>query len=115
MPYPGVTLASLRRQLNALTRKYARLIAVAHLTPVTDRIAELWNIAIDKKKPKPDPVSCIRKIADAGFRVTTFKDLHIYLKDCRYYNWFPAAQEIANHLFPPGEQIDLSVVLPSIF
>ena len=50
MSYPGITLASLRRQLNALKRKYARLLAVAHLKPVTDQITELWNIAVAKER-----------------------------------------------------------------
>ena len=115
MSYPGITLASLRRQLNALKRKYARLLAVAHLKPVTDQITELWNIAVAKEKPKPDPISCIKKIADAGFRITSLKALHIYLKDCRYYNEFPDAQEIAARLFPPGKKINLSAVLPAIY
>lgn len=115
MSYSGITLASLRRELYALKRKYARVFAVAHLKPVTDHIAELWNIAVAKKKPKPDPIFCIKKIADAGFRITSLKALHIYLKDCRYYNEFPDAQKIAARLFPPKKKVNLSAVLPDRF
>ena len=53
-----MTLSQIRRELEALKRKYARVIAVAVLRPVADRITRLWEIAVAKKQPKPDPVGC---------------------------------------------------------
>ena len=77
--------ASLHPQREALERKCASQLAVYRLRPVVDQIAELWNIAVAKKQPKPDSLTCVRKIADAGFRLPTFTALHTYYKDCRKY------------------------------
>ena len=55
------TISSLRRQVEALKRKYARVIAAAVLKPVADKIVNLWDIATAKKQPKPNPLLCVRK------------------------------------------------------
>ena len=112
---PGITLNSLRRQFEALKRKYARVIAAAVLKPVADEIVSLWDIAVSKRQPKPDPLTCVQKVAKAGFRLQTFKDLHIYIEDCSRYGGFPDAWEIINKLLPPSEKINLSAVLPNRF
>ena len=91
----GITISQIRREIKALKRKYAREIAAAVLSPVVDQIVELWNIALAKKLPKPDPLSCVQKVVKAGFRFQTFKALHGYLEDCRYYNYFPRPR--SNH------------------
>ena len=111
----GVTISQIRRQIEALKRKYAREIASAVLSPVVDQIVELWNIALAKKLPKPDPLSCIRKVVKAGFRLQTFKALHGYLEDCRYYNYFPDPEVIIQKVFPPGRKVELAAVLPGRF
>ena len=110
-----MTIYQLRRQFETLKRKYAHVIARACLRPVANQIIELWNIAVAKEKPKPDPISCVKKVVDAGFRITSLKAFHIYMKDCRYYDEFPDAREIADRLFPPGKKINLSGVLPGLF
>ena len=112
---PGITIASLRRQFEALKRKYARVIAAAVLKPIADRIVRLWEIAVERKQPKPNPLLCVRKVADAGFCLQTFKDLHIYVDDCQRYGGFPDADEIINKLLPPGVKVNLSAVLPNRF
>ena len=115
MAYEGLTVAPIRRQFEALKREFAHKIAVAHLKPVANRITELWNIAIAKKQPKPTPMSCIRKVTDAGFRLHNFNMLHGYLDDCFSYDWFPNPVEIIDKLFPPGKNVDLSAALPEIY
>ena len=109
------TLSSLRRQIEALKRKYAREIAAAVLEPVADKIVNLWDIATAKNQPQPSPLICVRKVAEAGFRLRTFKALHGYIEDCRYYGRFPDADEIINKLLPPKQRVELSVVLPDRF
>ena len=109
------TLSSLRRQIEALKRKYAREIAAAVLEPVADKIVNLWDIATAKKQPKPDPLLCVRMVVKAGFSLHTFKALHGYMEDCRYYGGFPDADEIVNRLLPPKQRVELSVVLPDRF
>ena len=123
---PRITLASLRRQFEALKRKYARVIAAAVLKPVADHIVRLWEIAVSKpapypdtgKQPVPDPVDCVRIVSDAGFRPTTPKTwnaLHGYIDQCQRYRYVPDADEIIEKLLPPGKKISLSVVFPKRF
>ncbi len=109
------TISSLRRQIEALKRKYAREIAAAVLKPVANQITRLWEIAVAKKQPKPDPLDCVQKVAQAGFRLHTFKALHGYIEDCRRYGGFPDADVIVNKLLPPKQRVELSVVLPDRF
>ena len=56
------SISQLRRQFEALKRKYARVIAAAVLKPVADQIVNLWDIATAKKQPKPNPLLCIQKV-----------------------------------------------------
>ena len=81
MRHSPTTLSQLRREVEAIERKYARVFAAAILKPVTNQITELWAIAVAKEQPKPDALSCVRKVVAAGFRLHTFTALHIYLKD----------------------------------
>ena len=60
------TLSSLRRQIEALKRKYAREIAAAVLEPVADKIVTLWDIATANNQPQPSPLICVRKVATAA-------------------------------------------------
>ena len=100
MSHSGNTFTSLRRQVDALMRKYARELAIYHFRPVADQIAQMWAIAVANKQPKPDPLSCIRKVVDAGYRLNTFTALRAYLKQCRRFGHLPDPQEIAERLFP---------------
>ncbi len=109
------TISSLRRQIEALKRKYAREIAAAVLEPVANKIVNLWDIATARRQPKPNPLLCVQKVVKAGFRLKTFKALHGYIEDCRYYGRFPDADEIVNKLLPPKQRVELSVVLPDRF
>ena len=109
------SISQLRRQFEALKRKYARVIAAAVLKPVADKIVNLWDIATAKKQPKPNLILCVQKVVQAGFRLDTFTALHTYIKDCRHYGGFPGAGEIINKLLPPKKPVELSAVLPGRF
>ncbi len=109
------TISSLRRQIEALKRKYAREIAAAVLKPVASKIVNLWDIATAKKQLKPSSLLCVGKVVKAGFRLHTFTALHIYLEDCRRYGGFPDADEIVDKLLPPKQRVELSAVLPARF
>ena len=112
---PRITLRSLRRQFEALKRKYARVIASIILKPVADEITRLWAIAVEKKQPKPSPILCLQKVVKAGFHLPSFKAFHIYIEDCRRYGGFPNTEEITNKLLPPKTRIILHEVLPNRF
>ena len=109
--YSRAALASLRRQVDALKRKFARVLPVLRLRSAADHIVKLWNIAVAKKKPRLDPVDCVRVIADAGFRPKSWNPLHGYIEQCQRYGATPDAGEIIGKLFPPGKKTDPSAIL----
>ena len=96
-----MTFTQVRNQIDTLMRKYAREVAIYRLQPVATKIAQLWEDASDNQQPLPDPHSCVRIVADANYRLPTFMDLHIYLRDCKRSRTLPDANEIAEKLFPP--------------
>lgn len=56
---------------------------------------------------KPEPF--LGRIADAGFRLNTFMDLHRYLKECRDQGTIPGVHEIIQSLLPwarPGGYLE---------
>ena len=102
--YRPPTISSLRRQLEALKRKFevfkrkhARVIAAGILKPVARQISKLWKIAVEKKQPMPNPLACVRKVVDAGFRLNTLNALHGYIQRCRRYDNLPEPEEIISH------------------
>ena len=105
----------LRQQFEALKRRYARVIASAHMLPIAQEIADEWNDAAANDQPKPDPATCVRKVAKAGFRLFTFKALHAYLGECRLYVRPADPWEIIRALLPPKSPVVLSRVLPDIY
>ena len=108
-------ISSLRRQFEALKRKYARVIAAAVLRPVANQITRLREIAVAKKQPKPDPVDCVHQVVKAGFRLKTLNALHGYIDGCQRYGGFPDPEEIIQKLLPPQKPVTLSAVLPAMF
>ena len=120
---PIISLASARRQLEALKRKlevfkrkHARVIAAAVLKPVARRITHLWETAVENKQPVPDPIDCVHIVTDAGFRpITTWNVLHGYIDHCQRFRIVPDPDEIIAKLLPPREKVNLSSVLPKRF
>ena len=64
---PRISLASARRQVDALRRKLDRVLPALRLRNAASRIVRQWDGATPEK-PGPDPVDCVRIIAGAGFR-----------------------------------------------
>ena len=113
--YRPPSLASLRRQVDALKRKFARVLPILRLRSAAGHIVKLWNIAVAKKKPKqrpkPDPIDCVHVISKAGFRPESWKPLHGYIEQCHRYGATPDAGEIIGKLFPPGKKPNPSAIL----
>ena len=113
--YSRATLASLRRQVHALKRKFDRVLPILRLRSAADHIVKLWNIAVAKTKPKqrpkPDPIDCVHVISKAGFRPESWNPLHGYIEQCHRYRTTPDAGEIIAKLFPPGKKADPAAIL----
>ena len=118
-----ITRRSVRRELEALKRRFEafkrrrpRALAAAVLRPAASHIAKLWEIALAKKKPVPDPVDCVHIMAGTGFRpLTAWNVLHGYIDHCQRCRHVPSADEIIEKLLPPGKKFTLSTVFPTRF
>ena len=98
---PRIPLSSLRRQVDALKRLWDRVLPALRLKIAVNHIAQLWEIAVAKQQPKPDPIDCVHIISDAGFRPESWNPLHAYLEHTDRYRRIPDPKEIINKLNPP--------------
>ena len=87
-------------------------LASARLKAAVSRIVRLWEIAVEKKKPVPDPMDCVHIVAGAGFRPQSWNPLHGYIDHCRRFRVSPDANEIIDKLRPPRKLVSLLNVLP---
>ena len=90
----------LRRRVNALRRKMARALAVVRLRPLAREFCDQWDSALSGSRPLPEAHSFIRRVAQAGFRLTTFMAAHRYLERCRRQNALPGCHELVRSLLP---------------
>ena len=93
-------LSGLRRRVDALLRKYAREVAVVRLRRLTSEFSLQWTVAIADRQPPPDTHPFILRVADAGFRLTTFMAAHHYLERCRSQNTLPDSYKLLRALLP---------------
>ena len=106
-----MSLSQIRNAIEILERQLSRELAMHRVRPIADQITELWNIAIAKQQPKPDPITCISKFIDNGIGLPTFTALHTYLKDCRKYGDIPEPRKSSKRSSLPAGR---STCLPSL-
>ena len=90
-----MTISELRRRINALKRKFAPELAIIKLRRIAESVADNWT-----PSDPPEPADVIRRVADAGFRLTTFTRLSRYLKDTRRQGEVPDPESIVLELLP---------------
>ncbi len=95
-----MSLRQIRNAVEALKRKFAPELAIIRLSRVANEITQLWHIAIANKQPKPEPYSCVRKVADAGFRLHTYMAFEKYLQRCIDDDRRPGIRGIITTLLP---------------
>ena len=93
-----MTISQLRRRIDALKRKLARELAIIKLRRIAESVADAW----DPDDP-PEPADVIRRVADAGFRLTTFGRLDHCLRDARRQGDPPDPESFVCSLFPWAE------------
>ena len=93
-----MTLSQLRRRIDALKRKFARELAIIQLRRIAEALADAW----DPDNP-PEPAAVIRRVADAGFRLTTFGRLGHCLRDARHQGDPPDPEYFVCSLLPWAE------------
>ena len=84
-----MTLFQIRCRINALKRRFARELAIVKLRRIAEAVSDQW----DPDRP-PEPADVIGRIADAGFRLSTFTRLSRYLKDTRRQGELPEPESI---------------------
>ena len=95
-----MSLAQIRRQVNALLRKLAPYLLVYRLRKLVDPLCQQWAADAACQKPAPEPLAVIQYIANAGFRLPTFMSLQRYLDRCRSEKRNPESRQIILALLP---------------
>ena len=94
------SLYRLRARVDALLHKLARPVAIVRLRRLADEFSLQWTVAIANRQSPPGSHPFIKRVADAGFRLTTFMALYNYLERCRSQNTIPGCNEIIRSLLP---------------
>ena len=95
-----MTLSQIRNRIQTLRRKYSLPITVIRLHPYATLFCDQWAIAQDRKQPPPDSFSLVWKLANSGFRLPTFTNLHTCLSLHRDNNTCPHPIDIVASLHP---------------
>ena len=95
-----MTLAQIRNRIHALQRRFGLPLAIIRLRPYATQFCHQWATAQDRKQPLPETPVFIRKLADAGFRLTTFMYLHHHIKRHLSNNTCPNPKGIISALLP---------------
>ena len=95
-----MTLSQIRNRIHALQRRFGLPLAIIRLRPYATQFCHQWATAQDRKEPLPETPVFIRKLADAGFHLTTFMYLHHRLERHRENNTCPQPSTIITALIP---------------
>ena len=93
-----MTISEIRRRVNSLKRKFAPELAIIKLHRIAESVADDW----DPDQPS-EPADVIQRVAQAGFRLTTFIRLRRYLDDMRRQGDVPLPASIVCSLLPWAE------------
>ena len=94
------TLSEIKREIRALQRKYHRELAIYRMRRVTEQVHHDYARAVAGLQDPPKPLEIVRKIADRGFRLTTWIHLHNYLDKVREAGDIPEPRRMLMALFP---------------
>ena len=94
------TLSEIKREIRALQRKYHRELTIYRMRRVTEQVQHDYARAVADRQEPPKPLEIIRRIADQGFRLTTWIRLHNYLDKVREAGEIPEARRMVQDLLP---------------
>ena len=95
-----MTLSQIRREIEALKRKYAKELAILRLRRQAEEICDQWERAVNEQQDPPQPHAVVGKMADAGFFLSTYITLHHYVKRIREEGKLPEPRQIVLNLLP---------------
>ena len=94
------TLSEIRREIRALQRKYHKELAIYRMRRVTEEVHHDYTRVVADQQETPKPLEIIRRIADKGFRLTTWMHLHNYLDQVREKKEIPEPRRMLLALLP---------------
>ena len=95
-----MSLTQIRNRIHALQRRFGLPLAIIRLRPYATQFCHQWAVAQDQQQPLPETPAFIRKLADAGFRLTTFMYLHHHIERHLSNNTCPNPKGIISALLP---------------
>ena len=95
-----MTLSEIKREIRSLQRKYHKEIAIYRLRRASEEVYNDYARAVGDRQDPPKPLEIIRKIADRGFRLTTWIHLHNYLDKVRESGDIPEPRRMVLALLP---------------
>ena len=90
-----MTLAEIRRAIDALKRKFATELTIIKLRRVAHAVSNDW----DPDQP-PEPHDVVQRFVKAGCRLPTFGNLRRYLDDTRRQGDVPEPCDMVVNLLP---------------
>ena len=93
-------MRSLQARVRALQRILAPELAVVRLRRLSEEFCIESTVVQAKGEPPSHPHAFIRRVASAGFRLSTFMAVHKYLERCRDRNDLPDVEDLLHALIP---------------
>ena len=110
-----MNIASLRARVRSLRRRMARPYAQVMLQRQADDLCTQWAVAQADKQPTPSPQAFVRRVAAAGFRLSTFTGVVRYLERCAGLRQEPSQEptpELLLRALLPWAEYHPGVTLP---
>ena len=93
-------MRALQARVRALQRILAPELAVVRLRRLSEEFCIESSVVQANGEPPSDPHAFIRRVASAGFRLSTFMAVHKYLERCRDRNDLPDPEGLLHALIP---------------
>ena len=92
------TLSDIRREIRALRRKYHRELTIYRMRRITEQVHHDYARAVADRQEPPRPLEIVRRIADQGFRLTTWMNLVKYLERVKEAGDIPDPRSMVSNL-----------------
>ena len=95
-----MSLAQLRREVNAIQRKLVPELRVVRARRVANKYCDLWAELVRRKKQPPDPFRILRNLFRHTSEPGNFAAVDGYLNQCRERRHLPYPDAILCRLLP---------------
>ena len=103
-----MNISQLQSRIRALRRKLVRPRARLLIQRLADEFCLEWARSESDHKPLPETNAFVRRVAKAGFRLSTFTAAARYLNNCRSVNRPPESIHVIAALLPWVRPIPVS-------